>query len=554
MINHYNKTHVNDQKSMVSIENQLDNIQIDSKNSSFNDSFQMSTTKKNQLEVSRYYYIDKLQLKYSFDYFNKTIANNFKRLKFLDEYFFKTIDNNNDHFLFDINQQFNNNNNNSVLKFKLDTMNIELKPFEIYKSDQFSLINLCNQITSLDWCPIKFNSKSDTQYVALATLPLEQLNNVIETNSVYNTEKNRIKNLNDSPNLIYIYKTDLNRNNHDLFAILNRNIGTISCVKWRPDCGASAQNTFIGYLLIASSNGEAYIESIQDLTQNNKYKKDQTQQNKSITSINKLNVFETKNRVVLKSKFTYGQCTAGDWSQIGNGGTQIAIGYTSGEIALFQINSNFLSNQYKLVNTNDNFYIYPIKTFNAHQSFIRDLKWCKFDPNILASGSTFSRDLKLWNIQNTDKPIIEYEIFVTEFEFSLHNNHLFITKETNLKGENHLFALDLSFNVFNKEKDETRAKPSLFYTNETMSSLNQSDYLNKLIICDTDGSLILSTSNNPNHWIPKHQLIYNSFTQVASFQILNNETASSKSYGFNQDDKKNQVIVLNLERKLNEVT
>jgi len=438
MINHYNKTHVNDQKSMVSIENQLDNIQIDSKNSSFNDSFQMSTTKKNQLEVSRYYYIDKLQLKYSFDYFNKTIANNFKRLKFLDEYFFKTIDNNNDHFLFDINQQFNNNNNNSVLKFKLDTMNIELKPFEIYKSDHFSLINLCNQITSLDWCPIKFNSKSDTQYVALATLPLEQLNNVIETNSVYNTEKNRIKNLNDSPNLIYIYKTDLNRNNHDLFAILNRSIGTISCVKWRPDCGASAQNTFIGYLLIASSNGEAYIESIQDLTQNNKYKKDQTQQNKSITSINKLNVFETKNRVVLKSKFTYGQCTAGDWSQIGNGGTQIAIGYTSGEIALFQINSNFLSNQYKLVNTNDNFYIYPIKTFNAHQSFIRDLKWCKFDPNILASGSTFSRDLKLWNIQNTDKPIIEYEIFVTEFEFSLHNNHLFITKETNLKGENHL--------------------------------------------------------------------------------------------------------------------
>jgi WD40 repeat protein len=85
------------------------------------------------------------------------------------------------------------------------------------------------------------------------------------------------------------------------------------------------------------------------------------------------------------------------------------------------------------VNTNDSFYIYPIKTFYAHQSFIRDLKWCKFDPNILASGSTFSRDLKLWNIQNTDKPIIEYEIFVTEFEFSLHNNHLFITKETNLK-------------------------------------------------------------------------------------------------------------------------
>jgi len=87
----------------------------------------------------------------------------------------------------------------------------------------------------------------------------------------------------------------------------------------------------------------------------------------------------------------------------------------------------------------------------------------------------------------------------------MHSNHLFIAKETNLKGENHLFVLDLVFNVFNKEKDESRSKASLFYTNGTMNSIDQSDCLNKLFVCDTEGFVILlSITSNPNHWIPKH--------------------------------------------------
>lgn len=220
-------------------------------------------------------------------------------------------------------------------------------------------------------------------------------------------------------------------------------------------------------------------------------------------------------------------------------------------MALFQLNSNFLCKNYKPVD--DSLTIYPIKTFTAHQSFVRDVKWCKFDSNILATGSTFSRDLKLWNIANTEKPFIEYEIFVTEFEFSLHTNHLFIAKETNLKGENHLFGLDLSFNVFNKEKDESRSKASLFYTNGSMNSVDQSDCLNKLLVCDTEGCVIVSSSSNPNHWIPKHQLMFNSFSQIASFQILNEKKDANQSYFFNLGDKKNQRICINLDRKLKDV-
>ncbi len=57
MINHYNKAHAND-TSISFIESHLDCIQIDSKNSSIQDSALLSTTKKNQLEVSRYYYVN----------------------------------------------------------------------------------------------------------------------------------------------------------------------------------------------------------------------------------------------------------------------------------------------------------------------------------------------------------------------------------------------------------------------------------------------------------------------------------------------------------------
>ena len=141
-------------------------------------------------------------------------------------------------------------------------------------------------------------------------------------------------------------------------------------------------------------------------------------------------------------------------------------------------------------------------------------------------------------------------LFVT----TMHSNHMFITKETNLKGENHLFVLDLAFNVFNLEKDESRSKASLFYTNGTMNSIDQSDCLNKLLVCDTEGFIILSSSSNPNHWIPKHQLMFNSFSQIASFQILQNgSNGSCKSYSFNSDDKKNQCISINLERKFKDV-
>lgn len=70
----------------------------------------------------------------------------------------------------------------------------------------------------------------------------------------------------------------------------------------------------------------------------------------------------------------------------------------------------------------------------------------------------------------------------------------------------------MSFNVFNKEKDENRAHSSLFYTEGSMNSIDQSDYLNKFIVCDSHGHVIVSSANNPKYWIAKHQLMFNSFS------------------------------------------
>jgi len=72
-------------------------------------------------------------------------------------------------------------------------------------------------------------------------------------------------------------------------------------------------------------------------------------------------------------------------------------------------------------------------------------------------------------------------------------------------------ALDLSYNLFNYDKDESRAHSSLFYSYATMTSIDQSDYLDKFLICDNDGSILVSKSNNPCHWTQKHKLMNFSF-------------------------------------------
>jgi hypothetical protein len=131
----------------------------------------------------------------------------------------------------------------------------------------------------------------------------------------------------------------------------------------------------------------------------------------------------------------------------------------------------------------------------------------------LASGSPFSREIKLWDLkaESMHRPVLEHESFVADFEFTIHSNDLLAVKEASLKGENRMMSIDLTHSVFNLEKDESRAHSSLFFTNSSMSAIDQCDYLNKFLVCGYDGTVMLSRANDSRFWISKYKLMNNSY-------------------------------------------
>ena len=127
----------------------------------------------------------------------------------------------------------------------------------------------------------------------------------------------------EAANLLYIFKfKNLEKPEEDeidLFGILKNTIGHINGMKWRPDCGASISNNFskesnsfdsnfIGYLLTASSNGNGYINCVQDMTMESSFKKNKTikkNNNGTCTSFDKLNIFECHKEILLKVKLLF---------------------------------------------------------------------------------------------------------------------------------------------------------------------------------------------------------------------------------------------------------
>jgi WD40 repeat protein len=234
--------------------------------------------------------------------------------------------------------------------------------------------------------------------------------------------------------------------------------------------------------------------------------------------LNETSSFHSRRQLILKQRFCFGQCTAADWSHL-SGATRIALGYTNGTVALYHVNSNSLAAaaaaaaQTTTANDKtDSLEVYPARTFIAHYNQIKCLRWCKLSSGVLASGCLFSREIRVWDVRAVGgrEAVVENEAFVTDFDFSLHSNDLLVVKES-LKGENRLFALDLSHGPFNLERDESRARSALFFTNFTHTAVHVSDLLNKLLVCDTDGSVIVSRAGDSRHWINKHKLINNSY-------------------------------------------
>lgn len=522
MINHFAKFHLNSNKSnksssfVIDDDNYPDESVQDNESSIGDDeSFKLTKAKQNQYELSKYSYINRRELTFASLYFNKYLFKRNSTLKFIDE-FAKSGDGK----IFEIEHPaqrlfFQPDQHN--LRFKVNNTRVDLKPFEFFSSAGFKLFNLGNQVTSIDWCPQESSTPSRPQYLAISTLPFENLEAVI-TKSTTQSLKFSLLSLYESFNLIFILKTssiEQTNSQFQLFSLLHRSIGLVSCLKWRRDFGAASEaqrsqaknKAFLGYLLAASSNGNGYIFHINE--------EPDTASSITNNQVNKLVITEPNKQIILKQSFSFGQCTSADWSSL-NGSVQVAIGYANGTVALYQLNSSHLS-CYSTSST-DSILVYPVRTFSAHFTFVKSLKWSKLNSSHLASGSLFSREIKLWDLNHvnpndslTSSCVLEQECFVNDFEFSLHSNNLFVVKESSLKGENHLLAFDLSFGVFNQDRDESKSHSSLFSTNATQTSISQSDYLNKLIVCDTEGNVIMSRSNDTKYWFSKYKMMGYSF-------------------------------------------
>jgi WD40 repeat protein len=131
----------------------------------------------------------------------------------------------------------------------------------------------------------------------------------------------------------------------------------------------------LGYLLATSSTGSAYVYLIEDLFEKGR--------NESIGA------FEAKFEVVLRVDATlYGQCTCADWSQV-DGATRIATGHSNGSIILFDLSDTF---SYK-INANE-MVVMPLEAIHAQVTYVKTLKWHRTNSDILASASSFNREIK----------------------------------------------------------------------------------------------------------------------------------------------------------------
>ena len=257
-----------------------------------------------------YSYIDHDSYLHIKNYYKNFIMKKYKELSLVDKFL---VENEYNCFKMATKNDFITN---KTLEFKLSSNQyVQLNAFESYVTVNYELINLCEQILSLDWC-----YSNDNQYLSICTLPMKNLlkflteKQVLKNEEEINIEINYEKS-NKVSNLIYFYKTQSIVNDDDevnclnsenLFEILNRNLGNCYELKWRPDCGVvqNLNKNLLGYLLVTSTNGYAYIYLVENLFKNECIDK------KSI------NIYEPTHEIRLKvDQNLYGQCITGDWCQ-----------------------------------------------------------------------------------------------------------------------------------------------------------------------------------------------------------------------------------------------
>jgi hypothetical protein len=230
---------------------------------------------------------------------------------------------------------------------------VQLKPYEVYTEqlpflDHFKIINTGGDVTAMDWLTNKYiencckpkppNKVYDfaTQFFAYAIKPSAEMSEIKFESGNYNDEdklkleeecQNCFK-TGIEPNLIYICRCyGLNYKNQsitELFALYNEKIGTVNCLKWRNDYAPlfnfknSDYLNFLGYLLVASSNGNGYIYLVHDLISKIPAHSIRKEREKDIVLLDNIECYKPEYKIVLKRTNLCGQCLSIDWLQSNN--------------------------------------------------------------------------------------------------------------------------------------------------------------------------------------------------------------------------------------------
>ena len=250
------------------------------------------------------------------------------------------------------------------LSFTFDKECFDLKPFHVLQiNDKLDckILNVGSEITALDWCIDDPKSPQSDQYFAFTCnkrFTLDSLSN----------------NLNEKKDIIFIGKLSQSSNSNEcnlgIFGIFDEKIGKINDLKWGALNSKDKTNS-IGYLLIASSDGNGYIVLVDDILENTSKsflaESNDTVEQKKVFSINGIDCYKPEKKIELiikkeNEKVRVEQCVSCEWNQ-NNGANQVALGYSEGSIRIFHVKKDIIS----------------LKASNKLKSYssIDMLKWCK---------------------------------------------------------------------------------------------------------------------------------------------------------------------------------
>lgn len=136
--------------------------------------------------------------------------------------------------------------------------------------------------------------------------------------------------------------------------------------------------------------------------------------------------------------------------------------------------------------------------------------------------------------------LLNYDISINDVAFPMFNPmDLFMVRDSNFKGENRLYSLNMSYGAFDFDKEQSRVRSSIFHTYTTFNSVDVSDLLDKCVLCDNQGAIYLNKASDTNLWIHKHKKFLYSFSKIAQFRMIELDENSP----FNENDSLNKYNV-----------